>query len=455
VASRFSPVHLPADRRLNGKASQTFARHFNACPRSGYLYALHKGEAQTADMIRGSAIHEILARATQLAVDRGEGVIPGEVVKVLVDEVFAEMPVPLEQHDYVRECVWRWASETAFDPPAVIAVERLIVMQLEGFEVRMKVDYADLLEDGAAVHVVDYKSSRSMPQQEEVARRRPVDGSLMAKNFQLVLYALGLAYGVPVRVETARGVDCAFCGEFGMPQGIRLACPACDETAMASRGDTMAPFETRTVEIHEPFPLAGRAQRFDLEFVYPGIEDKSTGLMQRRAMSLTRLELEEYLLSLTALLKRVRAAEESGDWPAVVSDAACSECPAPSMCPIPEELRDHRGTINSHAQAAEALEVLDRRRAEDAAIRREVKAFAKHNGSIRWGADRVSEFVSTFAEEIKDREGMFASLQRAVDFGEPFDRSVWVREKHGTSFRDRTLSADELAEEAIEEGDRA
>jgi hypothetical protein len=411
--SRFAPVHLPADRRLNGKASQTFLRHMNACPRSGYLYALHKGEAQTADMIRGSAIHEILARATQLAVDRGEGVIPGEIVKVLVDEVFAEMPVPVEQHDYVRECVWRWASETAFDPPAVIAVERLIVMQLEGFEVRMKVDYAALLEDGAAVHVVDYKSSRSLPTQEEVARKRPDTlpggkgeaSKLFAKSFQLVLYALGLAYGVPVRI-----VD----GE----------------------------------EIHEPFPLAGRAQRFDLEFVYPGIEDKSTGLMQRRPMSLTRLELEEYLLSLTALLKRVRAAEESGDWPAVVSDAACSECPAPSMCPIPAELRDHRGTINSHEQAAEALEVLDRRKAVDAAIRREVKAFAKHNGPIRWGADRVSEFVSTFAEEIKDREGMFGALQRAVDFGEPFDRSVWVREKHGTSFRDRTLSADELAEEA-------
>jgi hypothetical protein len=167
---------------------------------------------------------------------------------------------------------------------------------------------------------------------------------------------------------------------------------------------------TGRVEVHEPFPLAGRAQRFDLEFVYPGIEDKSTGLMQRRPMSLTRLELEEYLLSLTALLKRVRAAEESGDWPAVVSDAACSECPAPSMCPIPAELRDHRGTINSHEQAAEALEVLDRRKAVDAAIRREVKAFAKHNGPVRWGADRVSEFVSTFAEEIKDREGMVDSL---------------------------------------------
>jgi hypothetical protein len=332
---------------------------------------------------------------------------------VLVDEVFAEMPVPIEQHDYVRECVWRWASETAFDPPAVIAVERLIVMQLEGFEVRMKVDYAELLEDGAAVHVVDYKSSRSMPQQEEVARSRPADGSLMAKNFQLVLYALGLAYGVPVRVE-----ECAAC-DGGPSCGSRPSrARAQTGSAMLRRdGEPAVPLPTAArVEIHEPFPLAGRAQRFDLEFVYPGIEDKSTGLMQRRPMSLTRLELEEYLLSLTALLKRVRAAEESGDWPAVVSDAACSECPAPSMCPIPAELRDHRGTINSHEQAAEALEVLDRRKAVDAAIRREVKAFAKHNGPVRWGADRVSEFVSTFAEEIKDREGMFASLAAGGGF---------------------------------------
>jgi hypothetical protein len=142
----------------------------NACPRSGYLYALHKGEAQTADMVRGSAIHAV-SRAPRNSPSTRARRHPRRPREGAVDEVLAEMPVPIEQHDFVRECVWRWASETAFFRPAdVIAVERLIVMQLEGFEVRMKVDYAALLEDGAAVHVVDYKSSRSMPQQEEVAR---------------------------------------------------------------------------------------------------------------------------------------------------------------------------------------------------------------------------------------------------------------------------------------------
>jgi hypothetical protein len=408
--SRFQPVHLPADRRLNGKVRQTVLRHYAACPRSGYLSLLYDGEATTRPMIRGTAVHAIHERMVKLAVEQGEPFVPPEIVKAIADEVLAELPVPVEEHDGIREMAYRLAAETAVDPAAVIACETLLVMQIGGYEVRGRVDFAELLEGGAAVRVVDVKSSRSAPTWEEVSRKRP-DGTRAGKAMQLLLYALLLAYGVPVRV-----VD----GE----------------------------------EIAEPFPLAGRAQRFQLEFVYPAIEDRE-GLMFRRSVTLTRLELEEYRASFDGLLARLAHSEETGDWPAVVSDEACSECPAPSMCPIPAELRDHRGTINSHEQAAEALEVLDRRKAVDAAIRREVKAFAKHNGPVRWGADRVSEFVSTFAEEIKDREGLWAAIQRAAEFGEPFDRSVWVREKHGTSFRDRTLSADELAEEAIEEGDRA
>jgi hypothetical protein len=227
---KFKPVHLPADRRLNGRASQTMLRHANGCMRSGYLYALYKGEAQTVEMVRGSALHAVCERATKLAVDQGEAYIPADLAKVVLDEVLAEYHVPIEQHDFLRECVWRWASETAFSPADVIAVETLLVMQLEGFEVRMKVDYAELLEQGAAVHVIDFKSSRSMPQQEEVARRRPADGSLMAKNFQLVLYALGLAYGVPVRVEPC-AATCAGDRE-GTPGPD---CSACDGSGHASR----------------------------------------------------------------------------------------------------------------------------------------------------------------------------------------------------------------------------
>jgi hypothetical protein len=427
--SRFQPVHLPADRRLNGKASQTFLRHFNGCPRSGYLYALHKGEAQTADMIRGSAIHEILARATQLAVDEGEPMIPGELVKVEVDKVFAEMPVPVEQHDYVRECVWRWASETAFDPPAVIAVERLIVMQLEGFEVRMKVDYADLLEDGAAVHVVDYKSLSV--DAAAGGGRAPSSGGRVADGEELPAGAVRARVGVRgagagggvrgVRGDR-EGLRARLLGVQGLgPRRDPRAVPA-RRTRPAIRPGVRLPRHRRQVHgpdatpPDEPHPPGTRG--------VPAVADRAAQACPggRGVGGLAG--------------GRVRRGVQRVSGPVDVPD--------------PGGARDHRGTINSHEQAAEALEVLDRRKAVDAAIRREVKAFAKHNGPVRWGADRVSEFVSTFAEEIKDREGMFASVERAVDFGEPFDRSVWVREKHGTSFRDRTLSADELAEEAIE-----
>jgi hypothetical protein len=413
---RFEPVFLPDEKRLNGRASQTFLRHYNGCPRSGYLYALYKGEASTVEMVRGSALHAVCERSTALAISNDWVTIPQEIVKDMVNVVLAEYPVPLEEHDYIREMAYRWATEYAAKPHEVIAIESLIVLRVGGWDVRMKVDFAELLDDGERVHVVDYKSSRSMPTQEEVARKRtdPLPGGgeaavLMAKNFQLVLYALGLAFGVPVRVEDG-------------------------------------------VEIPEPFSLAGRAQRFDLEFVFPGIE--WDGRMGRREMSLTRLELSEYMDSLAALLANLDRSEETGDWPAQVSDAACGECPASSLCPIPLELRDHRGTINTVEQAAEALEVLDRRRAEDAAIGREIKSFAKSQGEIdiRFGKDKVQEWKTSAVTKIVDRDGLFAAVERAVRFGEPLDRDAYVQTKPSTGFKARTLTADELMAEAVKNG---
>jgi hypothetical protein len=445
---RFAAVHLPEGRALNGKASQTFLRHYNACPRSGYLYSLYKGEASTIEMVRGSALHAILERSAALAVANDAVSVPQEIVKDMVNVVLAEHHVPFEEHDYIRESAYRWAREYAAVPAEVVAIESLIVLRVGGWDVRMKVDHAELLEGGELCHVVDYKSSRSMPAQEDVARKRrdplPEGGEaavFLAKNFQLVLYALGLAFGVPVRVET-----CSECSGSGQaPTADRSVdlggCPGC--------GGSMLTPGRGMWEVPEPFSLAGRAQRFDLEFVYPGIE--FDGVMARRPMSLTRLELSEYMASLEGLLARVAHSEETGDWPAQVSDDGCGECPAASLCPIPAELRDHRGTINTVEQAAEAQEVLDRRRAEDAAISREIKAFCKAQGiDLRYGRDRVREWKTSEVTKISDRESMFAAMERAVRFGEPFDRGEFVSTKPSTGFNARTLTADELMAEAVE-----
>jgi hypothetical protein len=197
--------------------------------------------------------------------------------------------------------------------------------------------------------------------------------------------------------------------------------------------------------VPEPFSVAGQAQRADLEFVYPGIEDRE-GRMLTRPMSLTRLELIEYRASLEALLTRLAASEVSGDWPAIVSDAACSECPAAQLCPIPAELRDHRGTINSVAEAAEACEVLDREKAEHRARQTELRNFAKVNGGeIRFGR-KTWELVYSEHEEIRDKDGLLAAVDRAVRYGDPFERSEFVKVKGRTDFKARDLSDEELEE---------
>jgi hypothetical protein len=303
--------------------------------------------------------------------------------------------------------------------------------------------------------VVDYKTGQGMPTQEEVARKRttPLAGggvaaALMAKSFQLVLYALGLRYGRPVREERCL---CWKLSDAHDWTPVPEASPEVDAVYAQHQGTVR--FEERRVEILEPFPLAERAQRFDLAYVFPGIEDKPTGLMARRHMSLTPVELSAYLQSLRGLLARVAVSESSGDWPAQTSALGCGECPAQKLCPIPGELRDFTGVVNALDEAAVQLERLDRGKALSAAQMREVKAWARHNGGrVRFGLDRVAEFVATSSEEIVDKDALWVAVDRAVRYGEPFERSEHVRVKKGTSFRVRTLTADELAAEAAEEG---
>jgi hypothetical protein len=387
----FKPVFLdePLDRRLR----QTWLRHFNNCPRSAFLAVMYEGKSSTPEMMRGTAAHEIFARATRLAMEMGEATIPPDVVKTLADEVLGEFPVPLEQHDYVREMAFRWASEVAFDPGYVVACETLFEWPIGEWKVRARIDFAEILEGGHALLIRDYKSSRAAPPWDEVARKMP-DGRLVAKNFQLVLYALVMAFGAPVR-------------------------------------------EDESGETPEPFSIAKGVNRFDLEFVYPGIEDRE-GKMVRRPLTLDRLELEEYRTSVEGLVGRVRRAEQSGDWPAVTSDAACSECPAPGECPIPQEVRNWRGRINTPEQASEAAMVLDRQKAELRAAQTELRNFAKETGeSIRFGG-KVMELVYAESEQL-DKDALFAALSR----GETVDWGDYISVKGRTDFKARDLTADE------------
>lgn len=405
-ARSFEPVWLPAERELKGRVSQTFLRHFNGCPRSGFLYALYKGEAQTVPMVRGTALHDALERCVRAALDAGEKTVPPELAKAVIDEVLEEHPVPIEEHDYLRECVYRWAEQTELGD--VVALETMFVLDILGWQVRAKVDYAELR--GRRLWVRDYKSARGLPSYEEVSRKRPEDGTLAAKNFQLVLYALLMVFGVPVTVGTG-------------PDGERVETPAAQ-------------------------PMFRGLQGVDLEFLFPGVEDRE-GQMVRRELSLTPLELEEYRASLVSLVARVQKAEAGGQWPAVTSDGACSECPARPRCPIPAELRTFAGRINTPEEAAEALEQLWQEKAQHAARRKEIKLVVKDfpGQVVLWGKDKASRFEPVTKTSL-NRDGLMSAALEAAQYGTPFDAAAFTTSRTHTEFKDVTLTSDELAAQA-------
>lgn len=400
---RFEPVFLPPES-APGRASMTFLRLYNQCARSGFLYAKHRRtEAQTVAMVRGSASHLIYERATNEALAAGEPSIPPEVVKVIVAEVLAELPVPVEEHDYIRESAYRWAAEWRLrEDERTVAVERLFVLGIGGWQVRCKVDYASADAEGR-LYVADYKSGRGAPSYEKLARKRPdADWSdaparrLAAKSFQLIVYVLALAFGRPVDEA----------GEVGEP--VVKGCPE----AIA-------------------------------EYVYPGIED-SEGRMLRRTVGLTRLEMLEYMESLEATLKRLDRSLETGDWPAVVSDEACQECPAQAECPIPVDLRSLAGQINGVEDAREALTRRHRSQAVDRAVGREVRKFMEQqlDGAPIVYGNRVAELVPRESTEVRDREELMAAIAGGMPVEDA--RSKYMRVSKGTSFSERDLGPDEI-----------
>jgi hypothetical protein len=129
---KFAPVRLPEDRRPLGRAHADAAAALRSCARSGYLYLLHRGEARTAEMERGRALHAVAERMVRLAIENGEVTVPAEVVKAEVDAVLADpsFNVPVSEHDRIREMAYRLAEETAVDPGAVVSVETLFVLDV-------------------------------------------------------------------------------------------------------------------------------------------------------------------------------------------------------------------------------------------------------------------------------------------------------------------------------------
>jgi PD-(D/E)XK nuclease superfamily len=422
-------VSTRSRHELDHRVSQTFLRHYDGCPRSGLLYAETREEqVKTVEMVRGAVAHAIYERGVNLMLEHGEPMVPPDLFKVLVDEALAEQHVPLSEHDFIREQAWRWATEWAIDVPSVAAVERLFTMKVDGWAVRCKVDYAEVLNGGQRVYVADYKTGRGAPRYEDIARKRP-DRRLSPKSLQLVLYALALVYGRPVVVTKERCLNCASDPE----HGVTDLCASCAGSGFVH------------VERPESDALAPRAQEIVAEFVYPAIEN-SEGRMLRRRTELTRIELDEYRESLRALIANVARSEQTGDWPAIVSDDACQICPAAARCPIPTDLREDRASIQTLEDLRAAAEsyFVDQHRMRSR--RAEIKAATERlaAGRLRYGADRVWEYGPVkVVREIPDKDALWA----AVEAGRPVERAEYERVSETTPFLDRALSAEELEQE--------
>jgi hypothetical protein len=383
--SEDTPVHL--DRPLENRASQTMLRHYAHCPRSAFLYEKHRKDPHTTlEMQRGLAVHLIFERAVNLMLEQNEPKIPPDLVKVLVDEVLEEVPVPFPEHDFIRESAYRWAQEWEIYPPGVICNEQALSFEVEGWEVRCRIDYADVREQGKVLYIADYKSGRGALKYDSVARVRP-DGSMMAKNFQLVLYALALTHS----------------------------------------------------DFWKPYT---QPERYELEFIYPGIE--SEGLMLRRTMTLTRPELDAYYESLKTMLRRLRYSETNGYWPAVESEEACGKCPAPRECPILWSRRIVTGQMESEHDVREFAHNKYLWGREMRRQQANARKWIKENGPVRYG-NRVLEIGSEEKRTV-DREGLAAALER----GERVSMQDFVKVTHSSPTVDRDLTVDELEENSHE-----
>lgn len=428
---RFEPVFLSPDRVPDRAISMTRLKHYQGCPRAGF-FALEYDAPQNVRMLFGSMAHRIFEKATNLMLAEGESTVPGELVKVLVAEELADSQLPVAEHDRLREQAYRWAEHTTINPARTVAVEQLVSLEIGGWRLRCKLDYAELGEDGLSIRVDDYKTSPGAPAYDELGRKRPgtEPGSIMAaKEFQLVCYALAAAFGEPVRVDEEPCLNCD-----SAPEAPDF-CTSCAGTGWCR------------VETLDPTPLAGAVQRFDLRLVFPGIKSDLTGMVYR-SLSLTRLELAEYRESIEVTLANLERSIETGDWPALQGDEACKECPAKKLCPIPRELHDHAGEINTVEELCEASEVFEQVKAEQSARRAEIAAFIKGHKlpEVRFGATKAWRTVYSESERIERRDEMWEAIERAVMFGEPFDKRRFVRLVGSTSLKVVDLTPDELAE---------
>lgn len=418
------PVEPPS------RLSMTLLRHYQACNRSAYLYMRRHGGMPAHNLDFGTALHLFQEKAlgdliragesTLYAAEEGESVGTAQqqvasLTAAMVDEVLREHPeltVPVcpvtdaegnvlrSTQDDLREAAYHWAVGYAgqmLDPSRVIGLERKFVLDLEcGWTVSGKLDV--LAEDGPEGFLVDdAKSGFNLPTEQAFENR-----------FQVKTYALLAVFGEPV--EKVNG------GE------VRRGC--------IGRG-------VQTVRGRE---------------VYPRMRLRDDGTVQHRETSFSRQELADFRWDLERLGYELSTQLGSWKFPAVPG-SHCTQCPSPQECPLPAELRNEAGTVQTPGEALERLAWADRTAREVSAAKREVRRFVDEHGvTLRLG-DQVWEIAPQSTVKL-DKHGLAAAARETATYGGELDVSAFEKEQVSMRFRPRKLSAAELAglEATTEEG---
>lgn len=432
--STLDPVQPPE------RLSQSFLRHADSCARSAYLYLRHGGGGPALNLHFGTAAHLVFERMMLDLISQGEKTLyaPAEgedplhaaqevasMTAAVVDEVLREHPelqVTKLGVDQLRVQAFHWATAQPVDPETVVAVERKFVLDLDsGYTVSGKVDLA-AVEGTDTLAILDWKSSWPPP----------ADESEPDEFFQLRFYALLVLFGQPVE---------------------HTRCTACPNAATAIsryRGgkSTCECRGTGWVE-HRLSPIGDGINYVKPRLVYPRVLRQDGELHRRPERGvLTRTQVADFRADVERDVEKVARALETGEWPAVPG-SHCSMCPCQAECPLPESARPE--TLDTPEDAARVLEWADRADQELRAKRRAARRYVEANGPVRWGADKVSELDT--AESWKtDWQKLEAGVHAAVEYGEPFDLSMFRTRTVSTRMKTRTLTGPELDEpESLDE----
>lgn len=403
---------------LPERLSQTLLSHANWCKRAAYLYLLRGGGTPAHELDFGTACHlvwermmtDLIAAGEKTLYAPAEGEDPTQAARAvasltaaIVDEVLRErpdltVPVTHKTHsvDHIREQAYHWAIACDIDPDTVLALEQKIVLTLpSGIVISGKLDVAEYL-GGGLYGVDDYKSGFAAKSEGE-----------LEEAFQLKLYALLLAFGTPLS-----------------PDGRSL-------------------------------PKHDGVQWVRARELYPRLKPRD-GRLRESTVTYSRQVLADWIPDLDLLATDLAERVESGKFPAIPS-SWCSSCPSSAECPLPPVLRRHAGTINEMHEAREAAEWVETTKPQIAATERELRAFAKRHGPIRYGVDRVREFEEQTSWKT-DWESLEIAVAESTNFGVPFDLSAHRKPQISTRFVARTLAPAELEadeqEEVLTDGSR-